>query len=456
MKPGHPQRQRLPAENPAPPRPNRWKVGVAVFGIASLLVLVLVLVPSRIPGLRPTSVPALPAIDLTGAAPAVQRTVAAHVADVQQHPASATARGQLGAVLFAYRLFAPAVQVLDQARTLDPTNPRWPHLQALVLGADSPSNALELLRLASRLSRDEPPASRLRLVRLLAEQARWPEVDAELAPLLARSPEIPQALLLAAQTALNRGESDTARRLAERAATHPAVARPALHLLASLHARQGRSEEAAETVRRAATAPGSDSFPDPHEAEALALREDPVAFNEQVHPLLARGRLAEAGLVVDRMTRDHADFPDTWLAAGRLAYLRKDAPLAERHLRHHLQLEARSVQGWFQLGMALLQQKKDLDAAEAFGRAVALKPDLSPAWHNRGLALGRQGRRDEAMDAFRQVLRHSPEHVDAYVLFADLQLQAGNPSAALDLIAQAELLRPDDPRLALLRRKANR
>jgi tetratricopeptide (TPR) repeat protein len=64
---------------------------------------------------------------------------------------------------------------------------------------------------------------------------------------------------------------------------------------------------------------------------------------------------------------------------------------AEEHLRRHLKLNPNSIQGWFQLGLAHLARQRNVEATEAFGRAVGLKPDFGPAWFNLGWRWGAMG-----------------------------------------------------------------
>jgi tetratricopeptide (TPR) repeat protein len=398
--------------------------------------------------------PALPALDLSQATPSVRRTVETHLDEVHRQPRSAWAWGRLGSVLYAYRLNSPALTALAEAQRRDPANPRWPYLQAVILQYPDPPRAMALLRETVQRVGNEPPAPRLRLARWLAEQGQWDAMRLEIDALLKQRPDLGHAWILAAQNARQTRNLPQAIEFARRAANDPQAAKPALQLLAALLAQQGDASGATEAARKAQTSTGGDLLVDVFDAEAVALREDPTALSERVHPLLARGQLDAAADVVQRMVQDHPDYPDTWLAAGRLEFLRRQSAPAEAHFRKHLALDPASVQGWFQLGMTLLARNQNSEAADAFARAVQLKPDLGPAWHNRGLALGRLGRRDEAMDAFRQVLRVSPEHLDAYVLAADLQLQKGDPQAALDLLDRATQLNPNDRRVAALRQKA--
>jgi Tfp pilus assembly protein PilF len=57
---------------------------------------------------------------------------------------------------------------------------------------------------------------------------------------------------------------------------------------------------------------------------------------------------------------------------------------------------------------------------------------------------------------FRDAIRHSPEYVDSYVLLADLYLQLGQKREAIALEQQARALKPDDPRLPVLRERIDR
>jgi tetratricopeptide (TPR) repeat protein len=429
------------------PRRPRWFVPVVLTFLAIATIAAWFTLESR---------PRLPAVDLSNASLAVRETIERHLNEVQRHPRSATAWGQLGSVLYAYRLLPPARTALERAEELDPQNPRWPYLHGLTHLAGDRNLVVTHLRRAVTLCGSQPAAPQLRLARILAEQGRWQEAEHHLNALLAVDSAPPHAFLLAANLARHKGDFPAAIDWSRRASTNPAVARPALSMLSALLARHGHAAEAMDAAARAANAPGGDLIHDPFDAEAQALRADALSFSERVHPLLARGHLEAASTLVSQMIATYPEYPDTWLAAGRLQFLLKNPATAEQHLRRHVQLDPNSVQGWFQLGMALLSQGRSPEAADAFGKAVELKPDLAPAWHNRGLALGRVGKRAEAMEAFRQVLRHSPEHMDAYLLMADLQFSLGDEDAAMASLERAALLKPDDQRVSALRRKIRR
>ncbi len=84
-----------------------------------------------------------------------------------------------------------------------------------------------------------------------------------------------------------------------------------------------------------------------------------------------------------------------------------------------------SAKSYYSLGVLRAAHGDDVGAIEAYDRAIAIFPAYSEAYHNRGNALARLGRREEAMESYRQCLRFDPgHHGAAYNL---MQLQAGRP-----------------------------
>ncbi|HEY5913459.1 MAG TPA: tetratricopeptide repeat protein [Verrucomicrobiae bacterium] len=395
----------------------------------------------------------LPQINMGSIDPKVATSLQQRMDEVRRHPRSAEAWGWLGALLWAYDFRPAACQCLSRAARLEPANPRWPYYHALALIIATPDEAIPFLQQTVRLCGNSPEAPRFRLARLLAERGRWDEAGDEIKALLAERPDFAPARLLAARSAHARGELDQAAELARSCTDDLRTARSAWILLATVCRQKGDSTGAQQAAQRSVALPEDEGFGDPYEAEANMLRGDPRVLSEQAHLLLAGGHLAEAGNLVDRLNREHPDYAETWLLVGRLHLLKKELGPAEKALRKHLQLNPRSAQGLFQLGLVLLAQERFADAAPVFDRATELKPDYGPAYYNRGFALGRSGQVREAIAAFRESLRHNPEHFEAYVLLADLHLRLGERAAAQAVIDQAEALKPGDPRLLTLRNR---
>lgn len=397
--------------------------------------------------------PKPPPIDLRPVDPKAARVLQQRIKAVRQNPRSGEAWGWLGALLRIYDFHAQAQLCLSRAEALDPGNPRWPYYHGLSLMISSPTNAIPKFRRAAEICGTDPEIPRIRLARLLAEQAQWKEAEAALEPLLKAKPGFSPARLLSARAAQSRGDLSRAQELAQGCADDPRTARSAWALLAMLYQQQGNAAAAASAAQRSSALPPDQPMGDPFEEELMQLRGDPRVLSEHAHSLLSQNALKDAAGLIERLVQEHPDWPDTWLLLGRLQFLRKDLAAAEQALRRHLEQSPQSVQGLFQLGMTLMAQNRFPEAAEAFARATQFKPDFGPGYYNRGFALARSGQRREAITAFRESLRHNPERADTYFLVADLYLQLGENEEVPKLLDQARAINPADPRLAAFRER---
>lgn len=80
------------------------------------------------------------------------------------------------------------------------------------------------------------------------------------------------------------------------------------------------------------------------------------------------------------------------------------------------------------IGMAYLQLDEVVKAREACNKALALEPtDVSARW-TLGCALAEEGREDEALRAFKDILEDAPDHAPAFVELVRLRKQRGDVS----------------------------
>jgi protein O-GlcNAc transferase len=97
------------------------------------------------------------------------------------------------------------------------------------------------------------------------------------------------------------------------------------------------------------------------------------------------------------------------------------------------------------------------EAAKAFGKAVALKPDFAEAHFNRGRLLVRLQKSADAIAAFRAALRFHPAFFEAWDNLGHALRAANDWDGAVDAFARAAALRPDRAdaagNLALMRRQ---
>jgi tetratricopeptide (TPR) repeat protein len=400
-------------------------------------------------------VPDPPSPNLDRTDESAQRLVRSARQKVEASPRSGAEWGQYGLVLRGYGFSTEARAAFAQAERLDPKNPRWPYFQAMLFTVDQPQKALEKLHQAVELCGNEPEMPRFRLASLMVEAGDKKTAVSELETLLAAKPDYAPARLLLARCELARGNVEGAIVQARKCTDDPRTAKASWTLLANLYRRQGREDLASQALASAALKPADAEANDSFEAEADMLRRDPRMLSGRGHTLLAAGRLVEAEPIIEELIQKYPAYPDTWLLLGRLQFLRGQFAAAEHSLRNHMQLDSRSTQGLFQLGMALLNQNRHLEAAQVFAEATRLKPDFGPAHHNRGVALGRAGRFDEAILAFQECVRHNPENVETYFLCADLCLRTGRKKEAVALLESVRKLKPDDPRLADMQARAS-
>ncbi|MBM3848405.1 MAG: tetratricopeptide repeat protein, partial [Verrucomicrobia bacterium] len=227
-------------------------------------------------------------------------------------------------------------------------------------------------------------------------------------------------------------------------------------LIAASERQLGNTAAAEDAGRKASQLPEDQTVDDPFQREVTSIRLDHRVLSLPAHAMLAEGKLAEVEPLVLRLLAEHPAEPESWLVAGRYQILMGRLKEAEQSLRRHVELDPGSVQGHFQLGTSLLKQDSFVEAAKVFERCVELKSDFGPAYFNQAFCLARSGNRKGAIPLFQQVVRLSPERVETYLLLGDLYLQEGQPQETARLLDQAEALRPDDPRLKVLRTKLER
>ena len=74
---------------------------------------------------------------------------------------------------------------------------------------------------------------------------------------------------------------------------------------------------------------------------------------------------------------------------------------------------------------------------EIWSDTVRKRPDNPRAWNHYGIALKNEGRDGEAAEAFRRAIQHNPEHGMAHFNFANLLFQQGDEARALEHYALA-------------------
>ena len=121
----------------------------------------------------------------------------------------------------------------------------------------------------------------------------------------------------------------------------------------------------------------------------------------------------------------HALVAVALLFGARTAIRNLDWLDAKHFYRKLVETSPASAKSWYSLGVLRASEGDDAGAIQAYDRAIAIFPAYSEAFHNRGNSLVRLGRRQEAMESYRQCLRFDPGHAGA--AYNLMQLEAGRP-----------------------------
>lgn len=210
----------------------------------------------------------------------------------------------------------------------------------------------------------------------------------------------------------------------------------ALHILALVAARTGRTDAALEILDQAADADPAD--PSIHNSRgSLLFQLDRVAEAEPAfrRSVEANGRLPES----------HGNLGNALKALGRLEE-------AEASFRTALALRPDAPE-MLNFLAATLRDLGRLEEAEALLRqALGLAPDYLEARYNLAEALSTLGRLEEAEAAFRAVIGHAPGFVPAHVGLAHALHSLDRAEEAIEAIEAARALAPEHHMVQFTRR----
>lgn len=292
---------------------------------------------------------------------------------------------------------------------LEPTEARWPHLQATILaGYGDIAAALPLWRKAVELAPEYVPA-RLRLGDALLKTNQAAEAAATYEQVLQRDRDNPYAQLGLARLDLEAKRWDKARTRLEQVVTKTNY-QLGYDLIVSLYERLGLAQRAV-AVRAMAKASGA--YRDPADPWLDGLIED--CFEPY--------RLA--------------------LAAGAIGH-NGDGAAARRLLERAVEVAPDDVSVRFQLGTLLVAQGQ-LDAAQAqLERCTVLAPDFADGWANLCALQMQQGRVTEADRTLAAGLAHCPDSPGLHLMLARKQLSAGHMAEAIAQFQESIRLRPNE------------
>jgi tetratricopeptide (TPR) repeat protein len=391
------------------------------------------------------SMPAPPAVDVTGLDREVAEAIETSRAIVRKKPLAAGAWAQLGAVLRAHEFNEESNFCFQQAERLDPKDYRWPYLIGIELQAHDVEASLARLRQAAALCGDWA-APRLTLAEVLLDRGEIEEAEALFRAVTDQDPNDARALLGLGNVALQRNDVDRAllylRRAAERA---PRIGIVHAALLQA-HRRRGDDKAVEEERRLVAELPTTRNWPDPALELIGAVWTGQRARMTQINELDQHGYHAEAVTAARKAVEVYPESAVARLVLGEMLNRNGEVVAAEPVLREAIRMDPRRSKAHFELGYALQQQRKTREAIESYQQSLQLQADAPVAHFNLGLCFTTLRDDAGAEKAFRAALQYRPEYPEALIALAQLLERQGRYQEALPLAERAIHASPSDPR----------
>ena len=348
---------------------------------------------------------------------------------------------ELGQLYHANGYLEEAQQVYEALLDLEPTNPRWPHLWAIILaGYGDLHQARELWRRTIDLAPDYLPA-RLRLADSAFKDNAIEEASVAYQEILERWREEPYALLGLARIDFEAGRWQEALTRLERVVALTEY-RLGYDLIVDVYERLGRKADA-DAVRAKIKASGAfREAPDPWMEDLIRLCFDPYRI------ALAAGAQAEPAEARRLLLRAIELAPDEVSYRLQLSTLSMEQGNTSEALAQLTEMTRRwptFADGWSRL--ALLQEQLGQHAAAARTIVDGLQqcPD-SPTLHLKwGTTLRRAGRLAEAVPALQRSIELLPNESPAYVELAHVYVGLGDLSAGLSMLRRSVEVEPGNP-----------
>lgn len=187
-----------------------------------------------------------------------------------------------------------------------------------------------------------------------------------------------------------------------------------------------------------------------------ALEEYPLCLKAMGEDLMRRGQLDRAGWCFREALRQD---PTLLGVRSRLAAVLAATGRPNRALQMYLQDlrdDPGNIDTLLSYGRLLADLKRHPEAGEKFRRVLELEPANAEAhWHLGELA-ERAGRLEQARGEYELALQLDPERPDAHLVLADVRLRAGHRPEALRHLAEQcqRVLEQDSPSPVSIRRTA--
>ncbi len=238
----------------------------------------------------------------------------------------------------------------------------------------------------------------------------------------------------------------------------------ALHLLGMIAGHVGRSDLAAELLRRAIALHPSvleyrNSLAGVLEAagrceEAVVIYRSAIGLHPGSAPL--RSNLGGTLVTLGELTAAAAEFraaltldsnlPEAYYNLAHVLNELGEMEAAITECRHALRLRPDFAEAFNLLGNSLLELDRNQQAIDAFHAALKHRPEWGVAYNNLGNAFNSAGDRESALGAYRKAVEVNPSLAQARYNLATALMFQGSTEEAVSEFRASLLLQPNDPK----------
>jgi tetratricopeptide (TPR) repeat protein len=356
----------------------------------------------------------------------------------------------LGAIAYGRGQYDQAIGWLRQAVALQPNNAiLHQNLGAAYRKAGRPAEAEACYQQALRLKPDFAEAYN-NLANLLRQRGRLQEAVARYQQALLAKPNYPEAQLNLALALRETGQRSEALGLFEKAARAWPNSAEVQSGWGLVLGEMGRPKEAVEHLSRAAHLRPQEAKHHFNLARALqeqSKQEEAMTCLQEAVRLQPDWAEAQFALGLANLGQDR--WEEALSCFKQALHLRPDLPEAHYYLGHALLgqgLLAEAVAHFRQLPPAEERETRSAEREEGdevVGWRGGDDPDLAATYVELGVALGENGRLEEAVTSLHQALRVQPNCAEAYLHLGTALREQGHLERSAAYLHQALHLRPD-------------
>lgn len=373
-------------------------------------------------GASDETLPQIPPVQTDGFLPVVAEQLQGLRAEVERHPNSAAAAGQLGMAYMVYGL-PGAAEALERAHRLQPDHWQWLYLHALALS--NRGQFAEAVTLLDRLSEQKPGQLTIgtRLGQAYALLGRLDKADEVLSDVLRHDPDRAEAMVALAQVRLKTGRAREAIVQMERLLSSYGPSGNAYYILGEAWREVGDKERSERNYLlferfRDVGLPSEDTAL--QQANSLDLSDRPLVSE-------ARRRLAlgETDAAIRLMLTALERNPDNTAIRESLMVLyaeRGQFDKANAHYERALESGPPKASLLRSLGQLRIDEGRLAEARDALQQSLELDPHDALICTLLGIVSRRENQATEAIDWFSKSIKLDPHDPAARMNLAELLL----------------------------------